>query len=242
MAKQERALRTREALIKSAATVFDRDGFSVASLSAISSLAGVSNGALHFHFASKAALADSVEDAAADRLHRLIGMREDGAGNALQLLVDTSHDLARRLADDVVLRAGFELSRQQIRVVSRDLHHEWHQWVAAILERAEREGVLSAVSPEAAAASVVAATTGFEVLGTHDPRWLSDRTITRFWQLLLPRLAAASALGDIEAAGSRTSVPASAPGSGAGGARPVRTPGTVRTAGAPGKDRGGTAP
>ncbi|MEU7396585.1 TetR family transcriptional regulator [Streptomyces albogriseolus] len=224
MAKQERALRTREALIKSAATVFDRDGFSVASLSAISSLAGVSNGALHFHFASKAALADSVEDAAADRLHRLIGMREDGAGNALQLLVDTSHDLARRLADDVVLRA------------------EWHQWVAAILERAEREGVLSAVSPEAAAASVVAATTGFEVLGTHDPRWLSNRTITRFWQLLLPRLAVASALGDIEAAGSRTSVPASAPGSGAGGARPVRTPGTVRTAGAPGKDRGGTAP
>ncbi|MFZ4156289.1 ScbR family autoregulator-binding transcription factor [Streptomyces pseudogriseolus] len=238
MAKQERALRTREALIKSAATVFDRDGFSVASLSAISSLAGVSNGALHFHFTSKAALAASVEDAAADRLNRLIGVHEDTGGNALQLLVDTSHDLARRLADDVVLRAGFELSRQQVRVGSRDLHHEWHQWVEGTLKRAKGEGVLSAVSPEAAAASVVAATTGFEVLGMHDPRWLSDRTITRFWQLLLPRLAAASALGDVEAAGSRTSVPASVPR----GARPPRATETVRTVGAPGKDRGGTAP
>ena len=55
MVKQERALRTREALIESAAEVFDREGFSVASLTAISSRAGVSNGALHFHFASKAA-------------------------------------------------------------------------------------------------------------------------------------------------------------------------------------------
>ncbi|MFF5345664.1 ScbR family autoregulator-binding transcription factor [Streptomyces althioticus] len=234
MAKQERALRTREALIESAATVFDRDGFSVASLSAISSLAGVSNGALHFHFASKAALADSVEDAAADRLNRLVSGHAGGAGNALQLLVDTSHELARRLADDVVLRAGFELSRQQIRVVSRDLHREWHRWVEATLRRAEGEGVLATVSPEAAAASVVAATTGFEVLGMHDPQWLSDRTITRFWQLLLPRLAAACALGDVEPAGSRISHPVS--GARRAGARPEYTRST------PGEDRGGTAP
>lgn len=68
MVKQERAARTRETLIRSAAQIFDREGFSVASLTGISSLAGVSNGALHFHFASKAALADAVEAAALIRL------------------------------------------------------------------------------------------------------------------------------------------------------------------------------
>ncbi|MER6982877.1 ScbR family autoregulator-binding transcription factor [Streptomyces carpinensis] len=202
MAKQERALRTREALIKSAATVFRRDGFSVASLTTISSLAGVSNGALHFHFASKARLAESVEDAAAQRLESIVTAHDGAAGNALQLLVNVSHDLARRLTEDVVLRAGFELSRDRVREGGRDLHGQWRQWVEAALKRAAGEGVLNEVTPEEVAASVVAATTGFEVLGAQDPAWLSHRTITRFWQLLLPRLAAAPVLDGLVAAGS----------------------------------------
>ncbi|WP_159062215.1 TetR family transcriptional regulator, partial [Streptomyces caniscabiei] len=67
MAKQERAVRTRENLIRSAAEVFDREGYAVASITTISARAGVSNGALHFHFASKAALAEAVAEAAALR-------------------------------------------------------------------------------------------------------------------------------------------------------------------------------
>ncbi|MFJ8194796.1 ScbR family autoregulator-binding transcription factor [Streptomyces sp. NPDC096094] len=203
MVKQERALRTREALIASAATVFTRDGFSTASLNAISSLAGVSSGALHFHFVNKAALADSVEQAAAERLDRIVTAHEGVAGNSLQLLVDTSHALAHLLAEDVVLRAGFELSRDQVRGGSQGLHHQWHEWVGAALKRADGEGLLNEVTPETVAASVVAATTGFEVLGTQDPQWLSHGTVTRFWQLLLPRLAAPSVLGDLVPEGSR---------------------------------------
>ncbi len=204
MVKQERALRTREALITSAATVFDRDGFSVASLNAISSLAGVSSGALHFHFVNKAALADSVEQAAAERLDRIVTAHEGVAGSSLQLLVDASHELAHLLTEDVVLRAGFELSREQVRGGSQGLHHQWHEWVGAALKRADGEGLLNEVAPETVAASVVAATTGFEVLGTQDPQWLSHGTITRFWQLLLPRLAAPAVLADLAPGGSRS--------------------------------------
>ncbi|NBM21277.1 ScbR family autoregulator-binding transcription factor, partial [Streptomyces sp. GC420] len=195
MAKQERALRTREALITSAATVFDRDGFSTASLSAISARAGVSAGALHFHFASKAALAGAVEDAAARRLETLTRAHHGPAGNTLQRLVNASHELARGLAGDVVLRAGFDLSGHRIRREGRDLRRQWQGWVEETLERAAREGLLNTVTPEQVASAVVAATTGFEVLGTQDPEWLAPRTITRFWQLLLPRLAAADRLG-----------------------------------------------
>jgi AcrR family transcriptional regulator len=71
MAQQERAVRTRNALIESAAELFCKDGFDVVSLSTISTRAGVSNGALHFHFASKAALASAVWEAAAQRLRRI---------------------------------------------------------------------------------------------------------------------------------------------------------------------------
>ncbi|MDT6987471.1 ScbR family autoregulator-binding transcription factor [Streptomyces lusitanus] len=201
MVKQERALRTREALIESAATVFDRDGFSVASLAAISSLAGVSNGALHFHFSSKAGVADAVEQAASERLELLVGVHGEAVGNALQMLVDTSHRLARELGEDVVLRAGFELSRDQVRQGGRDLYRQWHAWVEEALKRAEGEGALNGIAPEQVASSVVAATTGFEVLGARDPEWLSRRTVTRFWQLLLPQLATPPVLGSLVAAG-----------------------------------------
>ncbi|MFH0246535.1 ScbR family autoregulator-binding transcription factor [Streptomyces sp. HK10] len=204
MAKQERALRTREALIKSAATVFSRDGFSVASLSAISTRAGVSTGALHFHFENKAALADAVEDEAARRLGAITGAHRDPAGNALQMLVNASHELARGLTGDVVLRAGFDLSGSQVLREGRNLRRQWQQWVEETLERAAEEGLLDTVTPEQVATAVVAATTGFEVLGTQDPEWLAPCTITRFWQLLLPRLAAASVLGGLTAAGSGT--------------------------------------
>ncbi|WP_442813919.1 TetR family transcriptional regulator [Streptomyces sp. NBC_00151] len=83
MAEQERAVRTRERLIGSAAETFCREGFAAASLCVISAQAGVSSGALHFHFAGKAALADAVESAALDRLRIIAGVASrEGGGPA----------------------------------------------------------------------------------------------------------------------------------------------------------------
>ncbi len=202
MVKQERAARTRQALILSAAEVFDREGFTVASLTAISSQAGVSNGALHFHFASKAELAFAVETVA---LHRLAALTMGGGGavahngvtriSSLQMLVNATHALARSLAEDVVLRAGFELSGSGARDAEQNLRRHWRQWVEQVLERAHGAGELEAtVAAQDVMAAVVAATVGFEVLGNEDPLWLSASTLTRFWQLLLPRLATATLL------------------------------------------------
>ncbi|MEV5126654.1 TetR family transcriptional regulator [Streptomyces decoyicus] len=63
MVKQERALRTRRALVAAAATEFDRDGYEGTSLSRISRAAGISMGALTFHFQAKSELAEAVEEA-----------------------------------------------------------------------------------------------------------------------------------------------------------------------------------
>ncbi|MFF7856452.1 ScbR family autoregulator-binding transcription factor [Streptomyces sp. NPDC007904] len=203
MAKQERALRTREALVNSASEVFDCEGFSLASLTTISSRAGVSNGALHFHFASKAALAEAVEEAASRRLGWLTRLGSEHP-NAVQCLVDASHELARGLREDVVLRAGFCLSSDQAYTGQRDLRVEWRCWVEAILKRADGEGTLNEnTSAQDAMLAVVAATVGFGVLGARDATWLSYRTLTRFWQLLLPRLASPVTLGALRAEGVR---------------------------------------
>lgn len=204
MAKQERAVRTREALIRSAAETFHREGFAVASLTAISARAGVSSGALHFHFASKAALAGAVEGAALERLGDITGEWPlDGAG-CLQRLVDVTHGLTRGLRDDVVLRSGFELSGDVAHLPSIDLREHWRSWVEGAMVRARGAGELCpGVAAEVAVTAVVAATVGFEVLGARDAAWLAPRTVTRFWELLLPRLALPDALGALTATGSR---------------------------------------
>ncbi|MER7466196.1 ScbR family autoregulator-binding transcription factor [Streptomyces sp. NPDC097981] len=204
MAKQERAVRTRDTLIRSAAEIFDREGFAVASLTAISKLAGVSNGALHHHFTSKAVLTDAVEEAA---LARLLAVTEAGlplGASRMQLLVDVTHRLATALRGDVVLRAGFELSGEVSRPPRADLREWWRRWVLETLEQADAEGELRPeVTASDVVSAVVAATVGFEVLGVRQAEWLSDSTITRFWRLLLPTVVPTARLADLDAEGPR---------------------------------------
>lgn len=202
MAKQERAVRTRETLIQCAAEIFNREGFAVASLTMISKRAGVSNGALHFHFASKAALADAVEEAALARLRVVTDAVPADGWSCLQHIVDVTHGLARGLHDDAVLRAGFELSGDVARPPQTSLRERWQGWVEDEMERADGEGELRpGVTTESAVSAVVAATVGFEALGARDAAWISRRSITQFWQLLLPSLASRSVLGKLEAEG-----------------------------------------
>ncbi|MGW3387095.1 ScbR family autoregulator-binding transcription factor [Streptomyces cinereoruber] len=206
MVKQERAARTRETLIRSAAEVFDREGFSASSLSQISSLAGVSNGALHFHFENKAALADAVEAEALDRLRVVTGVGPQVGAGRVQFLVDATQGLAGALRRDVVLRAGFALSGGPVRPVRTGLREYWRSWVEEAVKHAEEEGELR---PEAAAqdvvTAVVAATVGFEVLGVRDAQWLSAAAVGRFWRLLLPTLVPEDALHGVRVEGARPS-------------------------------------
>ncbi|MFF0437303.1 ScbR family autoregulator-binding transcription factor [Streptomyces sp. NPDC004327] len=206
MAKQERAIRTRNALVESAAALFDRDGFEVASLATISARAGVSSGALHFHFPSKAELADAVVAAAGERLVRITRERE---ALPLQTLIDASHELVEGLRSDAVLRAGFALGsangttgRTTAGAPAADLRRLWCAWVESVVARAEREGLLAPdVTAEEVTATVVAVAAGHAALGHHDPSWLERAPLTRFWTLLLPRMVGAARVGLFVASG-----------------------------------------
>ncbi|MHA5055004.1 ScbR family autoregulator-binding transcription factor [Streptomyces sp. SD15] len=198
MVKQERAARTRQALIRAGAEVFAREGFVPASLAVISRRAGVSSGALHFHFENKRALAQAVEDEAAWAVRRTIRDASDQDGGALQVVVDATYGLMSRIAGDVVVRAGFELCDDPVHGRGPSLRQEWQRWIEGMLLRAERDGWLAeGVSVDDAATTIVAATMGFEVLGGEDRAWLSQERVTGLWDLLLPRLAERHALGSV---------------------------------------------
>lgn len=195
MVKQERAARTRQALIRSGAEVFTEEGLAHTSLSTISRRAGVSNGALHFHFESKRALLRAIESKALESVRQIA--REALARNEgpLQALVDATYRLMSAIAGDVVVRAGFELSDGPGRGEGPTARREWQRWVEEVLLRADEDGwLLEGVSADGAAAAVVAATVGFEVLGGEDKAWLSEEKVAGFWDLLLPRLTERHAL------------------------------------------------
>ncbi|MDQ0585885.1 ScbR family autoregulator-binding transcription factor [Streptomyces rishiriensis] len=205
MVKQERAARTRHALIQAAATVFAEEGFVTASLSTISRRAGVSNGALHFHFANKHLLAEAVEAGAAEAVRRITeAAQARQGGSSLQSVVDATHELMGSLAHDSVVRAGFGLAGDLARRREPSPRTQWQHWVEDVLRRAEHGGALAhGVSAADGARVIVAATAGLEVLGGQDASWLSRQTVTGFWEVLLPRLADRRDLDALVSAGSQ---------------------------------------
>ncbi|MFJ3235774.1 ScbR family autoregulator-binding transcription factor [Streptomyces sp. NPDC086787] len=191
MVKQVRAARTRQALVRAAAEVFAADGYAMASLPSISRRAGVSAGALHFHFASKDFLAREVEDAAADLVQKMAGEARSSSGTVLESLVGTTCRLLVAMAADPVVRAGFRLGSDPSRKNGPGVLAWWRTWVHERVAEAREAGELADdVSPEGAAAAIAAATVGFEVLGGADRDWLCEERAAQFWAFVLPRLAA----------------------------------------------------
>ncbi|MEU3898141.1 TetR/AcrR family transcriptional regulator [Streptomyces sp. NPDC045251] len=110
---QERAARTRRALIAAAAAEFARNGYAGTSLARVCASAGVTMGALTFHFPSKRALAAAVvsrgADLTAEALRPVTTRPSAGLGAAVELTVV----LARLLEEDVVARAAARLGQER---------------------------------------------------------------------------------------------------------------------------------
>lgn len=203
MARQERADRTRESLIHAAAVEFERHGYALAKVVDISTRAGVSTGALHFHFDDKAALAETVESEAAARLRRAARRVPRHEGNALQRLVRTSEAIAGRLREDVVTRAGLRINCMSAGEATLNLREEWLRCVARFLDEAADERLLAdhGLRGETAEA-VVGVTSGLAVLSWRNLDWLADGTLAGVWEALLPCIATPAALRDARPGGS----------------------------------------
>lgn len=137
--KQERSVRTRRALIHSAAERFERHGYERTKLSEVSEGAGVTTGALHFHFRNKADLAEAVEYAAIRNLYRAARRSRRDRTDALTELTSLSYALAQLLHRDVVSRAGFRLNYETSGRTRLSIHQEWQGCVQRLLVQAGEE-------------------------------------------------------------------------------------------------------
>ncbi|MGW3666490.1 TetR family transcriptional regulator [Streptomyces sp. NPDC005141] len=181
---RDKAARTRSRLIRSAATVFAEHGYARAKLSTIAADAGVSRGALHFHFPRKEALADAVEASAAERFAEVTSDWDKSAAQGLSQAVQAFADLYRR---DVTFRAGVLLSCEKDRKSTVNLIQRWEEYVTTAVAAAERGSPFSrSGAARHASSAIVAMTVGLAFLWHDNEQWLAESTVSGVWNLLPP--------------------------------------------------------
>ncbi|MFD4260837.1 ScbR family autoregulator-binding transcription factor [Streptomyces sp. NPDC058534] len=196
MVKQDRAIRTRRTILEAAAKVFEERGYQAATIAEILHTAGVTKGALYFHFESKEQLAQGV-------LHEQDQQFVIPARTCkLQELADEVLLHAYRLQRDAMVRAGVRLTMDQ--------HAEgldrsgpflrWSQICRHLLETARAQGeLLPHVSPAVTADIVVATFAGVQSMSqtVSDYQDLSQRS-TALLRHLFPSIAVPSVLASLD--------------------------------------------
>jgi AcrR family transcriptional regulator len=138
MAKQDRAIRTRQTILSAAAKVFEERGYQAATINEIIVLAGVTKGALYFHFPSKEHVAEGV----LTEQDQYLPIPD--RASKVQQLVDTVVLHAHRLQTDPMVRAGVRLALDQL---AQDLDRSgpfvrWSEVGNELLEKAQAQGEL----------------------------------------------------------------------------------------------------
>ncbi|MET9363217.1 ScbR family autoregulator-binding transcription factor [Streptomyces sp. NPDC006632] len=194
--KQERAVRTREALLHAGAEVFGEFGFVGASVSKIADRAGLTLGAMYFHFKSKEELAREIVRAQPGR----VSPPHDSHG--LQHAVDTTLTWAYGLSDDPILFAGTRLVMDQENFISpeENSHRQWSDVLASDFRDAQAKRELrKSVDPEALSRLIVNSCTGAQMHSSIESGQADlPHRIEEMWRIVLPAVAPPSAVARLE--------------------------------------------
>ncbi|NLU81811.1 ScbR family autoregulator-binding transcription factor [Rhodococcus sp. HNM0569] len=189
MARQARAVATRAHIVLAAAAVFERSGYEGSSLNDIVERAGITKGALYFHFASKDELAHVVavhhKAVTSDVLETVVATEAP----ALDKMVMVCHELGRRLAADIVVRAGLRLRLERTRTTRRP-EFGWIDRCEQLLRQAVDEGDVDPATDLAVLAHfLVSAYAGIQLVSNVlDERTKLEQHIDGMWELLLPNI------------------------------------------------------
>jgi AcrR family transcriptional regulator len=192
MAQQERAVRTREAVIRAAAEAFADAGFLATSMADIFARAGVTKGALYFHFTSKEELAFAIIDAEEQAAGELIESVMSTDSPPLQKLIDISFRWAHLIQSNPIVQAGLRMIIEQ-GTYSRPMplpYNAWQELSAQLLTQAQERGELErSVDVRSMAEFIVSSFTGAQIVSqvVSGHKDLVQR-VERMWQLLLKGL------------------------------------------------------
>jgi AcrR family transcriptional regulator len=192
MTQQARAVETRAAIIRAAADVFGSLGYGGTSMADICVAAGLTKGALYFHFPSKDSLAHAVIDAQHERATAFGADLLNSDQPGLQVLLRMAFELARQLRTDPVSRAGIRLTVESSNLTAPVVapYQDWISVCDVLLRRAIRDGdVRPDLDVAAAAAFISPAYTGVQIASDA----LTGRAdlvqrIVEMWGFVLPSM------------------------------------------------------
>lgn len=179
--KQERAVQTRERILSAAGAAFAAKGYPAVTIFDVAQRAGMTKGAVYFHYENKDALALAVTQAFDRRMARLARTVEDLALPPVCSVAELLLRSAAALREETVIQAGARLQLER-RLIGVPLPVPFAAYTELITtwlaqERAER-AARDASSPETLATVLVSAFFGAQhiswVLSDRDD--LMDRT------------------------------------------------------------------
>ncbi|AZM74854.1 TetR/AcrR family transcriptional regulator [Streptomyces sp. KPB2] len=189
MARQLRAEQTRATIIGAAADLFDRHGYESTSLSEIVAHAGVTKGALYFHFAAKDDLAHAIMEMQSRASRRLAKDLEGRGYSSLEALMRLTFGMARLCEEGPVLRAGLRLATAGV-PVRPPLPHPFTEWREIATHRLTKAVRQSDVHPDidvdSAAHTLVCSIVGTRVVSsTLEPAERWTRRLAGMWYVLI---------------------------------------------------------
>ncbi|MEU1598431.1 ScbR family autoregulator-binding transcription factor [Streptomyces sp. NPDC005708] len=166
MARQERAIRTRQAILIAAAEVFDEVGYEAATISDVLQRSGVTKGALYFHFASKEELAQAVLAAQVTSLPP-VPQQDLKLQESLDQALLLAYLLKKGTGDPIVqgsVRLTVDQGSPKDHLNRRVPMQAWTEHTQSVFEEAKRRGeILPHVDVAALAKLFVAGFTGVQV-------------------------------------------------------------------------------
>ncbi|MET8697519.1 ScbR family autoregulator-binding transcription factor [Kitasatospora sp. NPDC004723] len=188
MPRQARALATRQTVLRAAAEVFDERGYAGATMAEILERAGVTKGALYFHFPSKEELALAVIEGQ----EAWLATWRSASDSPTQTVIDLGYAFAHSLLDDPLLRGAIRLTIEHGSFTQPQVgtYQSWTDAARELLERALEVGELRpGVRPASAAGVIIGAVTGIQLSSQvlMDRKDLLQR-MADLWALLLPGL------------------------------------------------------
>ncbi|MFC5724257.1 ScbR family autoregulator-binding transcription factor [Streptomyces gamaensis] len=200
MVRQVRAVRTRRIILEAAGAVFDEFGYESATIAEILARAGVTKGALYFHFGSKEELARGVLSEALT----VEGVLPQPL--RLQEWVDVGLVLAYRVPREPLLSASIRLSAdRRARELFGTSWPGWIDFVAGQLAGARDGGeLLPCVDPQITATLFVSAWTGVEIVSSGlGEGGVLERRVAMLYEAFLPGIAVPGVLRQLDTAPDR---------------------------------------
>lgn len=195
MARQERAIRTRRTILEAAAAVFDERGYTSATIGEILDRAGVTKGALYFHFGSKEELAVGV-------FEEQLAIALPPQSSKLQELVDSGLVMARRLRSEPLVRASVGLALDQ-GAMDLDRTPAFRMWIdqntQLLTEAKERGELLQHVDVAETAELLVGSFSGVQLLShLRCQRQDLERRVVVLFEHFLPSITVPAVLARLD--------------------------------------------